>query len=99
MAIKLFRLVTGEEIIGQCDDASDSKTFKIENPCILAIAMGQNGQPALNMQPWTLFSDEKYITIKDDHVIFTTGVDIKIQNKYNEIFGSGIVIAQPKIIS
>jgi hypothetical protein len=30
--------------------------------------------------------------------MFVTEVDIKIQNKYNEIFGSGIVIAQSSML-
>jgi hypothetical protein len=45
-----------------------------------------------------MFSSEKHVTLKEQHVMFVTEVDIKIENKYNEIFGSGIVIAQQPII-
>lgn len=96
--IKLFRLITGEEIVGEVED-SKIGLHKIKNPCAIGIAMSAAGQPTLNMHPWLMFSNEKVVTIKDEHVIFVTDVDIKIQNKYNEIFGSGIVIAQQSIVT
>jgi hypothetical protein len=96
--IKLFRLVSGEEIVGEIQESA-SGFHTIKNPCAIGLAMGPNGQPTLSMQPWLIFSDQKEVTLKDTHVLFTTTVDIKILNKYNEIFGSGIVIAQQKIVS
>lgn len=95
--IKLFRLISGEEILGEIQDSS-SGTHRIKNPCVIMIGAGPDGKPSLNMQPWLLFSTEKEVTLKDAHVLFVTGVDIKIENKYNEIFGSGIVIAQQPIL-
>jgi hypothetical protein len=96
--IKLFRLTTGEEIVGEIQE-SVGKTHTIKNPCAIGIAMSAAGQPTLNMHPWLMFSNEKVVNIKDEHVIFSTGVDIKIENKYNEIFGSGIVIAQSTMLT
>lgn len=96
--IKLFRLITGEEIVGEIQESAIG-TCTIKNPCAIGLTMAQNGQPSLSMQPWLIFSDQKQVTIKDDHILFTTTIDIKILNKYNEIFGSGIVIAQQKIVS
>lgn len=96
--IKLFRLVSSEEIVGEIV-SEENGTYTIKNPCAIGLAMGQNGQPTLSMQPWLIFSDQKEVSLKDNHILFTTTVDIKILNKYNEIFGSGIVIAQQKIVS
>jgi len=96
--IKLFRLVTGEEIVGEVADSSEN-FHHIKNPCAIGIVMGASGTPTLNMHPWLVFSTEKEVTIKDSHVIFVSDVDIKIQNKYNEIFGSGIIIAQQPIVT
>lgn len=95
--IKLFRLISGEEILGEILQSSTG-THRIKNPCVIVIGAGPDGKPSLNMQPWLLFSTEKEVTLKDKHVLFVTGVDIKIENKYNEIFGSGIVIAKQPII-
>lgn len=91
--IKLFRLINGEEIVGEVEESS-LNTYTIKNPCAIGLVPTASGQVTLNMQPWLIFTDSKSVTIKEDHVLFKAGVDTKILNKYNEIFGSGIVIAQ-----
>jgi hypothetical protein len=95
--IKLFRLISGEEVLGEVLESSSTE-HKIKNPCVIMLGAGPDGKPSLNMQPWLLFSTEKKVTLKDAHVLFVAGVDINIENKYNEIFGSGIVIAQQSIL-
>ena len=95
MNVRLFRLISGEEIVGEESETQPGMARReIKNPCAIGLVPTATGQVTLNMQPWLIFSDAKSVTIKDDHVLFKTGVDIKILNKYNEIFGSGIVIAQ-----
>jgi hypothetical protein len=97
--IKLFRLITGEEIVGEVETGVSTEKFHcIKNPCAIGIVMGSAGTPTMNMHPWLMFSSEKHVTLKDEHIMFVTEVDIKIQNKYNEIFGSGIVIAQSSML-
>jgi hypothetical protein len=95
--VKLFKLVTGEEFVGKIADRSSGTVF-IENPCLLALTVGAGGKPGLNMQPMLMFSEDKTVTIKQEHIIYVVGVDINIQNKYNEIFGTGIVVAKTPLI-
>ena len=71
---------------------STNPMIVIENPCILGIAMGPNGKASLQMQPMLLFSDQKVVEIKPEHVLYNVSVAIEIKNKYNEIYGSGIVV-------
>jgi len=61
--------------------------------------MTHSGKPALNMQPMLLFSEQKVVKINRQHVMFDVSVAIEIQNKYNEIYGSGIVVAKGKLIT
>jgi len=96
--IKLFRLVTGEDFVGLLND-QDSNNYFIENPCLLGLSMGANGKAGLNMQPMLMFSEDKKVKIAKSHIIYVASVDINIQNKYNEIFGSGIVVAKNKILT
>ena len=98
MALRILRLLTGEEIVGDITN-EDANHYTIENPCTLGIAMTHSGKPALNMQPMLLFSEQKVVKINRQHVMFDVSVAIEIQNKYNEIFGSGIVVAQKAIIT
>ena len=95
MNVRLFRLISGEEIVGEESETQPGMARReIKNPCLIGLVPTQTGQVTLNMQPLLLFSDTKTIKIKEEHIMYDTGVDIKILNKYNEIFGSGIVIAQ-----
>lgn len=101
--IKLFRLINGEEIVAEVETnsmlSSTPGTYTIKNPCAIGLVPTAGGQVTMNMQPWLIFTDTKLVTIKEEHILFSTGVDIKIQNKYNEIFGSGIIIAQHQPIT
>jgi hypothetical protein len=98
MALRILRLLTGEEIVGDIVN-EDANHYTIENPCTLGIAMTHSGKPALNMQPMLLFSEQKVVKINRQHVMFDVSVAIEIQNKYNEIYGSGIVVAKGKLIT
>ena len=98
MGLRILRLLTGEEVVGEIT-SEDANHYTVENPCTLGIAMTQSGKPALNMQPMLLFSEQKVVKINRQHVMFDVSVAIEIQNKYNEIYGSGIVVAQKAIIT
>jgi|694.fasta_scaffold15083_3 hypothetical protein len=95
--VRLFKLITGEDFVGVIKD-QDQNNIHIENPCLLGLAMAANGKPGLNMQPMLMFSEDKSVKISRDFIIYIAGVDINIQNKYNEIFGAGIVVAKNNLI-
>ena len=95
--IKILRTVAGEEIIGEVLSADDDVVM-MKNPCQIGLAMNQTGQPSLNMQRLLPFSPDTTVAIYKRNLLFIVGVDIKIEMKYNEIFGN-IIVAQPKIIT
>ena len=88
--LRILKLSTGEEIIG--DIVEETTKYRIENPCSLGIAHSPNGQPRLNMMPMLIFSEQKVVDIEKHHVLYNVSVAIEIKNKYNEIYGSGIVV-------
>lgn len=90
--LRILKLTTGEEIVGDLVEVEGREIYRIENPCVLAIGMNQSGKAALQMQPLLIFSDQKVVQIKHDHVIYEVSVAQEIKNKYNEIYGSGIVL-------
>jgi hypothetical protein len=98
MTLRILKLTTGEEIVGELE-SDDNGTYRIKQPCLLGIAMGPQGKPSLQMQPMLLFSDQKVVSFKDTHVLYDVSVAIEIQNKYNEIYGSGIVIPKQSPIA
>jgi hypothetical protein len=97
--IKYIRLISGEELVSEILSQPGMSHHELKNPCMIGLVMTPSGQPSLNMQPYLMFSSDKVIKIKDEHVLFMAEVDIKLLNKYNEIFGSGIVIAQQGIMT
>lgn len=90
MNLRLIRLISGEDVVGDLN--IDGDNYRIENPVVLGLMMGQNGKPNLQMQPMLIFSEQKVITVKSTHVLYDVTVATEIKNKYNEIYGSGIVV-------
>ena len=89
--LRILKLITGEEIVGNITERI-SGLISIENPCLLAIAMGPNGKASLQMQPLLIFSQQKVVEFNPNHIIYNVTVAQEIKNKYNEIYGSGIVL-------
>jgi len=89
--LRILKLVSGEEVVGEITE-DNQDTIRIENPCVIGIGMSQTGKPTLQMQPMLLFSEQKVVEIKQSHVLYNVSVAPEIKNKYNEIYGSGIVV-------
>ncbi|NDB82032.1 MAG: hypothetical protein EB127_04725 [Alphaproteobacteria bacterium] len=98
MALRILRLLTGEDIVGEIEN-EDANFFTLKNPCSIGLVMTQSGKAGLNMQPMLLFSDQKLVKINRQHVTYDVSVAIEIQNKYNEVYGSGIVVAKGNLIT
>jgi len=95
--LRILKLLTGEEIVGNITERING-LISIENPCLLAIAMGPNGKASLQMQPMLIFSEQKKVDINRANVIYDVTVAPEIENKYNEIYGSGIVMPKTQSI-
>lgn len=89
--LRILKLTTGEEIVGNLVE-KNGVAYRMENPCLLGIAMGPNGKANLQMQPMLLFSEQKVVDLNRNHIIYDVSVANEIQNKYNEVYGSGIVL-------
>ena len=86
MNIKVVRLVSGEELIGEWNE---EKTI-INNPVIMVpIAKDQ-----LGFQPWIPYSKDEDVQLKDQHIMAIVTPDKKLQNEYNRVFGSGLIVPE-----
>ena len=90
-------MTTGEELVGDIVEETPEK-YRVENPCVLGIAMGPNGKASLQMQPLLIFSEQKVVEFNPNHVIYNVSVAQEIKSKYNEIYGSGIVMPKTQSI-
>ena len=89
--LRILKLSTGEEIVGNIVERNGI-AIAIENPCVLAIGVNSQGKASLQMQPMLIFSEQKKVDINRGNIIYDVTVAPEIENKYNEIYGSGIVL-------
>ena len=84
MNIKVVRLVSGEELIGDWDQENN----KISNPVVMIpVAKDQ-----LGFQPWIPYAEEEDMILKDHHIMVICTPDKKLQNEYNRVYGSGLIV-------
>ena len=90
MNIKIIRLVSSEELIGDWNE----ETKTIINPVVMVpIAKAQ-----LAFQPWIPYSEEEEMTFKEQHIVVVLTPDNKLQNEYNRVFGSGLIVPETENI-
>ena len=90
MNIKVVRLVSGEELIGEWNE----ETKTITNPVIMIpVAKDQ-----LGFQPWIPYSEEEAMTFKEQHIVVVVTPDTKLQNEYSRVYGSGLIVPEENII-
>ena len=90
--IKLFKLVTGEEIIASFKDLGEGLELDIP----VRIALTQQGIAMMPLSPF--IKEGEKIIISKTNIVFTADVDDEVKNAYNSKFGSGIVIANSPLL-
>ena len=83
--IRLVKLKSGEEIIGDVTVISDDVI--ISNPCQLIPT-----QQGINFLPWPPFSKHDNVSIKLDWTICITDPVDQARDAWNSKFGSGIIL-------
>jgi len=90
MNIKIIRLVSSEELIGDWNE----ETKTISNPVVMIpITKDQ-----LGFQPWIPYSIDEEMVLKDQHIVVVLTPDKKLQNEYNKVYGSGLIVPEENII-
>jgi len=84
MNIKVVRLISGEELIGDWND----ETNTITGP----VVMVPIGKDQLGFQPWIPYAEEEEVPLKEQHIMTVLTPDNKLQNEYNRVYGSGIIV-------
>lgn len=90
MNIKVIKLITAEELIGEWNQEKNS----ITNPVIMIpVSKDQVG-----FQPWVPLAKEEEIFLKEQHIMVVLTPDTKLQNEYNRVYGTGLVIPQEDLV-
>lgn len=91
--IKILKLITGEELIGDVTLGAEVTTIK--QPCSLQLVPSGRGdsQPMMAMIPYAMYTEDHRIVVDNEHVIWLETPVTEMYNQYNQVFGSGIQIA------
>jgi hypothetical protein len=91
MNVKLIRLSTGEDLIGDVQDGAAGVT--IENPCIVYLSQNPNGGPAnLGMTRWMPYASNKEFLIDAKFVVTVAEPAEELAKQYDSVFGSGLIL-------
>ena len=92
MDVKLFRIVTGEEVVAELVGETDT-TVTVKNGLVV-LPSGQQ----VGFAPWAtvIDKDNPDITVSKTHVVYIAELDESICKKYNEIYGSKLVTPDKK---
>jgi hypothetical protein len=99
-SLKIFRLSTGEDVIGVKQNTSNTDSVDIKNPFIIIPMQSNPGGPvSLALTPYIPYADDDIVSIKRNNVIAEVNPKIEISNSYNQHLGTGIVqFPKPKLI-
>jgi hypothetical protein len=92
MNVKLFRIITGEEVIAELL-SEDESTVTLQNGLVV-LPSGQS----VGFAPWAMVidKDQPEITVSRTHIVYIAEVDEGITKKYNEVYGSKLVTPDKK---
>jgi hypothetical protein len=96
MTVEVFRVIAGEEIIGDVKDNGDSIT--VENPAVIAMMPGEDGQMQVRIGPLSPSTDDTKVTIASDKILYRVTPKTELLNYYNQIFGSGLIMPDTNIV-
>lgn len=91
--VKLFRIITGEEIVAEIVSQNASE-ITIKNT--LVVLPTQSG--TVGFAPWAtvIDRDNPEITVSRSNIVYCVELDPGVKKKYNEVYGSGIVTPEDK---
>ena len=84
MNVKIVKLISGEELIGEFDE----KTNTITNPVVMVPVSDKS----IGFSPWMPYSEDKSFILKEEQIQIIATPSKVIANEYSKAFGSGIVI-------
>jgi len=98
--VKIFRLSTGEDVIGQKLENNNIESTQIKQPFVIVPMQSKPGGPiSLALTPYSPYADEDTVIIKNNNIVTEVSPKVDIKNSYNQHLGAGIIeVKKPKLI-
>ena len=90
--VKLFRIITGEEVVAEVVSETDN-TVTVKNGLVVL-----PGAQNVGFAPWAtvIDRDNPEIVVSRTHIVYIAELDSGVKKKYNELFGSKLVTPDEK---
>ncbi len=90
--VKLIRIITGEEIIAEVVSDTDT-TVTVQNALVVLPT-----NTGVGFAPWATVIDKENpeIVVSRNHIVYIVPVQEDVANRYNEMFGSKLVMPESK---
>lgn len=101
MDVKILKLITGEEVLGEVESQSETEMV-LCNPVGVAIVRGADGKPNVGFAPFPLHAAEeknRRIAFANKHVVYSYVPADDFVKNYNQIFGAGIILPNKQFIT
>jgi hypothetical protein len=103
MKVVAFKLITGEDLLGEIESESESE-YVIINPVGIAVVRNkQSGEPQVGFSPFPIHAEQKTdatVVFSKKHVVYSYTPAEDFVSNYQQIFGAGIIVPpQQKIIT
>ena len=92
MTVKIFKLLTGEEIIGS-EEKQDRESITLKNPAVILMRQTEDGRFTVALAPYMAYAEFGTVIIYRTAIAADCEPDVKMVNEYSRIYGSGIEIA------
>ena len=97
--IRLYRLSTGEDMIGTSVESDIAGSVAIKKPFVLIPMQGQPGKPMqIGFHPYIPYTKDEVIHIKEANIITETTPDDNMLNAYQQNTGK-LLTPKSKIIT
>jgi hypothetical protein len=94
MSVKIFKLMTGEEIVAEITNESES-SVSLKNCVALVLQPSRDGKLSFGFVPFGAMVDGD-ITIDKDKLLFIAEASDELKNNYNSMFGG--IVTPPKTL-
>lgn len=86
MSAKIFRLITGDDVIGDVTNETET-TLTVKNPARFVVT-----NQGVGLMPLSPFSKGDVVTLKQEHVMFSDEPEDEIYSAWSAQYGSGLVL-------
>lgn len=100
MDIRILKLITGEEVLGEI--VSDSAVIRVKNPVGIAVVRDKSGMPNVGFAPFPLHAESKSgltVDFERQNVVYSYVPAEDFIRNYDQIFGSGIILPKQQIVT